>query len=135
MKVSRPHLQIAMCILFIFTASAGFARDYIIYSIVQDIPMGEENEVIKKNYYVNIGSGQGVEPGNVLDVFRSMSRQDPYESKTRYNYTVKIGQLLVLHSEENMAIGKIQSLENSEDTPLFEINNLMVGDTVNVNVR
>jgi hypothetical protein len=135
MKVTRLHLQIAMFSLFLFTASIGFARDYIIYSISQEIPMGEDNEVLKKNYYINMGTQQGVEVGNVLNVFRSISRQDPYESKTRYNYTVKVGELKVLHAEDNTAIGKLQSLRNGEDTPLFEINNFMIGDKVDVRVK
>lgn len=131
----RINLQIITAIVFIFTASMGFARDYIIYNIVQEVPMGHENENVKKNFYVNIGSKQGVEEGTVLDVYRTISRLDPYETKKRYNYKVKIGELEVLHTEHGSAIGQLMSIENKKKTPLFELSNLMIGDRVNVHLK
>jgi len=59
-------------------------REYIIYSVAQDIPMGIENEVINKNYYINMGIKQGLDQGTILDVFRIISRVDPYKTKKRY---------------------------------------------------
>ena len=109
------------------------AKEYIIFSIVQDIPMGQEGEVIKKNYYINIGQQQGVKEGTLLDVYRVISRADPYSSKQRYNYKVKIGKLKVLHSEDTAAIGVLKEIKTGEDAPLYEIDNFMIGDLVSVN--
>jgi len=111
------------------------AKEFQIYSIVQDIPMGEENEIIKKNFYVNIGKNQGISSDTVLDVYRSISRLDPYETKKRFNYKVKIGELRVIHSEESVSIANLKELNNSNDAPLFEISNLMIGDKVKVKVK
>ena len=97
--------------------------------------MGFESEVIKKNYYVNIGQQQGVEQGTHLDVFRVVSRLDPYGDKKRYNFKVKIGELEVLHTEESSAIGILKSLHKDEKSPYFEINNFMIGDKVSVKVK
>lgn len=127
-------LQAMAMTAFIFTASMGFARDYIIYSIAQDIPMGVENEVVKKNYYMNIGSNQGVQEGSILDVFRLISRLDPYESKKRYNYRVKIGEIEVLHSEDNAAIGHLKGIRSDQRAPFFEVGQFMIGDHVNVKI-
>ncbi len=132
---TRLSIHIIMMFVFVFTASMGFARDYIIYSIVQDVPMGNENEVIKKNFYVNMGSKQGVKSGTQLDVFRTISRLDPYETKKRYTYKVKIGEIKVLHTEENTAIGSLSKLNIGEEVPLFDVNNLMIGDKVNVHIK
>jgi hypothetical protein len=132
---TRLSIHIVMVFVFVFTASMGFARDYIIYSIVQDVPMGTENEIVKKNFYVNMGSKQGVKKGTQLDVFRTISRLDPYETKKRYNYKVKIGELKVLHTEDNTAIGALNKLSMAEDVPLFDINNFMIGDKVNVHIK
>jgi hypothetical protein len=128
------RLQVFAILLFAFTASMGFARDYIIYSIAQDVPMGHENEIVKKNFYVNMGAQQGVNEGTVLDVFRTISRLDPYESKKRYNYKVKIGELTVIHTEDNSAIGKLNKFQEGEEVPYFEIDGLMIGDRVNVHI-
>lgn len=97
--------------------------------------MGHENEVIKKNYYVNIGKQQGVDSGTHLDVFRIVSRLDPYENKKRFNFKVKIGELEVLHTEENSAIGVLKSINDDKKSPLFEIGQFMIGDQVGVKVK
>ncbi len=128
-------LQTLTILVFVFTASMGFARDYIIFSIAQDLPMGIDNEVVKKNYYVNIGKQQGVDTGTQLDVFRIVSRQDPYGDKKMYNFKVKIGELEVLHTEENSAIGLLKNINRDEKSPYFEINNFMIGDRVSVKVK
>ncbi len=131
----KIHLQTCLFLVFFFTASMGFARDYIIYSIAQDIPMGHENEVVQKNYYVNMGEKQGLESGTVLDVFRVISRLDPYETKKRYNYRVKIGELEVLHAEEGSAITNLKSVDEGQQRGIFfDVPGLMIGDHVSVKV-
>ena len=129
----KVNLQFLTVLIFLFTASMSVAKEYIIFSIVQDIPMGTEGEVVKKNYYVNIGGQQGVKEGSILDVYRTISRVDPYSSKQRYNYKIKIGQLKVLHSEDTAAIGILKQIKTGEDAPLYEIDNFMIGDLVSVN--
>lgn len=134
--MKKVHLQTCLFLVFFFTASMGFARDYIIYSIAQDIPMGYEDEVIQKNYYVNMGTKQGLESGTVLDVFRIISRLDPYETKKRYNYKVKIGELEVIHTEEDSAITNLRSVNDSSKKGLFfDVQGLMIGDHIGVKIN
>ena len=95
--------------------------------------MGLENEVIRKNYYINVGNGQGVKKDSVLDVFRIISVQNPYDNKKRVNYKVKIGELKVIHSTDDAAIAMVNNYEK-ENTPIFELQQFMVGDHVSINV-
>ena len=132
--MKRRYLQILPFILFFFTASMGFAREYIIYSIAQDVPMGMENETINKNFYVNMGSKQGLSEGAILDVYRVISRLDTYETKKRYNHRVKIGELEVLHAEDNSAITGLKSVNPNSERTFFEVPGLMIGDHVGVKV-
>lgn len=133
--MTRVNLHIALMITFLFTATMGFARDYIIYSIAQDIPMGTPNEQIRKNYYINMGATQGIERGTLLDVFRTVSMNDPYESKKRYNYRIKIGELKVIHTDQSAAIAVLQNLDHDDESPfVVEVHNFMIGDRVNVQV-
>ena len=125
----------ALFLTLLLMASASFARDFVIYSISQDIPMGEPKEEIKKNYYVNIGEQQGVEQGTLLDVYRTVSRNDPYTDKKRYKYEIKLGELKVLHSEENAAIGIMKNLREGSTQPYTDIETFMVGDSVDVKVE
>jgi hypothetical protein len=97
--------------------------------------MGFDNEVTKKNYYMNIGSQQGVSEGTTLDVFRVISKSNPYDNLKRINYKVKIGEIKVLHSEDESAIGILEVLKNDTNTPLFDLKGFMIGDYVSVNIK
>jgi len=109
-------------------------REYIIYSVAQDIPMGTPDEIINKNYYVNMGTKQGLDQGTVLDVFRVVSRVDPYKTKKRYNYRVKIGELKVLHTEDDSSIAELSQINPESDKIYFEVPSFMIGDHVEVKV-
>jgi hypothetical protein len=129
------ELPVLMMVTLVFTASMAIAKDYVIYSISQDIPMGIEKEVLRKNFYIDMGKNQGVSKGSILDVFRVISVLDPYESKKRYNHKIKIGEVKVLHSEEGSSIGILNKIENEAETPLFEVGKLMIGDVVTAHVK
>ncbi|MBT3583864.1 MAG: hypothetical protein HN509_03075 [Halobacteriovoraceae bacterium] len=131
---NTKFLQVALALAMLLTSQSTFSENYVVYSIVQELPMGEENETVKKNFYVNVGSQQGVEKGTTLNVFRVVSRLDPYKTKQRFNYRVKIGELSVLHSEDNSAIARVSSFLEGENVPLFEIKNIMIGDRVGVKI-
>ncbi|MDD0854578.1 hypothetical protein HBN50_15810 [Halobacteriovorax sp. GB3] len=130
-KISLHALIIPV---FLFTATMGFARDYIIYNISQEVPMSKTH-VPKKNFYVNVGTEQGLQKGNMLEVYRTVSRLDPYETKKRYTYRVKLGELKVIHSEDNAAIGVLSNLDVGEETPMTEISKFMIGDHVDLKVK
>lgn len=128
-------LHVLFLISLTFTTSVAVAKDYVIYSIAQDIPMGYKDEVLRKNFYVNMGSSQGVKQGSILDVYRIVSVLDPYESKKRFVHRVKIGEVKVMHAEDTSAIGTLNKLEEGADTPVFEVGKLMIGDVVAVKVK
>lgn len=129
------ELPVLFMVTLAFTASMAIAKDYVIYSIAQDIPMGVEKEVLRKNYYIDMGKNQGVTKGSVLDVYRIISVLDPYESKKRFNHKIKIGEVKILHAEEASSIGILNKIESEEETPVLEIAKLMIGDVVSVHVK
>ncbi|MBT7608548.1 MAG: hypothetical protein HN576_02250 [Bacteriovoracaceae bacterium] len=131
----RISLHTLIILFFIFTATMSFARDYIIFSISQDLPMDDSEVKPKKNFYINMGIQQGIKEGSLLDVYRVISRLDPYENKKRYNYKVKIGEVKILHVEEQSSIASTITLNTGEAHPLFEIKNLMIGDHVDVKLK
>jgi len=129
------ELPVLFIIALTFTASMAIAKDYVIYSISQDLPMGNKGEVVRKNFYVDMGTNQGLKKGSLLDVYRVVSVLDPYESKKRYNHRVKIGEVKVLHTEDSSAIAVLNKLEQEDETPVFEIGKMMIGDIVTVKVK
>lgn len=126
-------MKLTLIILTLLISQAVSARSYVIFSMAQDLPMGMDNEIVRKNYYINIGSGQGVKKDSIVDVYRIVSVQNPYDNKKRVNYKVKIGELKVLHSSDEEAIGMVNKYEK-EETPIFELKQFMIGDHVSINV-
>jgi hypothetical protein len=124
-------------ILLVLTLSLGvYGRTHLIYSVSQDIPMGWENEKLRKNFYLNLGENQGVKSGTILNVYRIVSRQNPYDNGKRINHRVKIGEVEVIHSEDesSIAISK-KSLVSKKKTPLDSIASFMIGDHVEVRIK
>lgn len=122
-----------IALLALFAAKNVHSREYVIYNIGLEVPMAD-NDSPKKNYYINMGSNQGLTTGNLVDVYRIVSRIDPYETKTRYNHKVKIGELKILHSEEESAIGMLNDLKAGKDAMYFEVDGIMIGDHVGVKI-
>jgi hypothetical protein len=126
-------MKILLILTTLLISQNLWARSYVIFSLAQDLSMGIENEVIRKNYYVNMGKGAGVKKDAILDVFRIISVQNPYDNKKRVNYKVKIGELKVIHSSDDASIATLNEYEK-EDVPVFELPQFMVGDHVAINV-
>lgn len=124
-----------LILLLLSLSLTSYARDHLIYSVAEEIPMGFDNEVTKRNFYVNIGQNQGIKKGTTLNVYRIISKMNPYDNKKRINYKVEIGQLKVLHTEDESAITILEKKNDDLQTPLFEINSFMIGDHVSVNVN
>ena len=126
-------MKILLLLTTLLISQNLWARSYVIFSLAQDLSMGVENEVIRKNYYVNMGKGQGVKKDAILDVFRIISVQNPCDNKKRVNYKVKIGELKVIHASDEAAIATVNEYEK-EDVPVFELPQFMIGDHVAINV-
>lgn len=102
----------------------------MIYSMAQDIPMGDGTKP-KKNYYVNIGLQQGVKIGTELKVYRLLNRTNPYSTEKNVTFRIEVGELVVVHAEEENSIAKLSNLKS--DTDIFvEIPSLNIGDHVGV---
>lgn len=129
------ELPVLLMVTLVFTSTMAIAKDYVIYSISQDIPMGVEKEVLRKNFYIDMGKNQGVAKGSILDVYRVVSVLDPYESKKRFNHKIKIGEVKILHAEDGSSIGILNKVEKDDETPVFEIGKLMIGDVVGAHVK
>lgn len=129
------ELPTLFMLALVFTASMAIAKDYVIYSIAQDFPMGNKDEVLKKNYYIDMGKNQGVSKGSTLDVYRVVSVLDPYENKKRFNHKIKVGEIKILHVEESSSIGVLAKADKEEEVPVLDVNGLMIGDVVSAHIK
>ena len=112
----------------------SYSKEFLIFSVAQDLPMGMDNEPHRKNYYINMGEKQGLKEGTLLDVFRIISLLNPYDNKNRINYKVKIGELKVIHSDKESSITTVYKYRDDKEKPVFDLDQFMVGDAVAINV-
>lgn len=111
------------------------ASDYTIYSVEHELPMTNDLDVIQKNYYINMGEKQGIKEGTLLDVYRIVVLNDPYNREKRYVHKMKVGQLEVIHKDSDTSIAITKNYDQSEKKPILEIPAFMVGDVVNVSLN
>jgi hypothetical protein len=125
-------LKMTVCLLFLMPWRHTEAQNYQIFSISQDFPMGEKDEVLKKNYFINMGQKQGIEEGTNLNVFRIISELDSYEEGKRYNLKVKVGEVKVVHADLEASIAVENVLQPAVSSVRFDIPALMIGDRIEI---
>ncbi|MBF0297717.1 MAG: hypothetical protein HQK51_03300 [Oligoflexia bacterium] len=113
-----------------------YASEHVIYSISQDVPMGFKDEKIYKNFYVNMGENQGIKKGLLLDVYRTIAQYNPYQNNGQYsNYRLKIGELSVVHSEDEACVANSKIFYKDDNSPSMEIKDFMIGDQVQIHLE
>lgn len=121
--------------LAIWTASSLLcanlmAADFIVYSVYKALDMGNPGEVVQKDYYVNMGSANGLKSGAVLEVHRRVATYDLLSQKLYKDVEFPIAKLKVIHVEPYASIARIDALSPAESTPAVETRAVMVGDAV-----
>ena len=123
-------LLIVLHTFLILRSSNTLSKNFIIYSMAQDISMGDGLPQ-KKNYYINIGLQQGVKEGTELKVYRLLNRTNPYATEKNVTFKVEVGELKVIHSEDENAIAELSKLKSNSNI-FVEIPSLNIGDEVGV---
>jgi len=117
------------------------ASEAVVYSVYQGVDLGEppsaaEPSEVKstpaprKDYFINVGSSQGIKPGTVLEVSRKMPTYDLLGEKLYKEIVFPIGSIKVIHVEQGVAIARLEKMLPSDKTPAFSPRAIMVGDLV-----
>ncbi len=123
------------CAFFIFLLSINLmAKDYLIFSVEQDLPMGFDNEIVNKNYYINMGSDQGLSSGTKLSVYRTVVQKNPYD-KSSQQFRLKVGEVEIIHAESTRSIAVASARTKTALSPVLEIDSFMIGDSVAVTLK
>ena len=131
----RTNISLKKTLFFMLMFSHSlFANNYIVYSVSQNLPMGFENEKIQKNFYVNMGSKQGLRKGVKLNVYRKIIKIDSFDTKEKYQHKIKIGELEVFHIEENSSISLLKNTEKKIMPLVLNIPGPIIGDIIDVSV-
>lgn len=108
------------------------AADFMVYGEYRALDMGNPGEKPRKDYYVNIGSSNGVHEGTELDVVRKISTYDLLSERLYKELRFPIARLKVIHVEKSAAIARLEKVLPPETTPAIAYPCIMVGDKVQI---
>ncbi|MBI4924510.1 MAG: hypothetical protein HY843_01185 [Bdellovibrio sp.] len=118
-----------MLILLLFQTLA-LSEDFVVYNVQKALSFGNVDEVLEKDYFINMGHQNGLRVGSVLDVYRKISSYDVRTEKLYLNVTYHFARLKVIHVENQLAIARLEKFLPPEKTPIFSPPGVMAGDIV-----
>jgi hypothetical protein len=118
----------------------AIAADAVVFSVYQAVDLGtppgsevktpEVSRESRKDYFVNIGTSQGIRAGTILEVSRRIPTYDLIGEKLYKETTFPIGTLKVIHADQGVAIARLEGLLPADKAPVFAPRAVMVGDFV-----
>jgi len=119
--------------VFIIVAPRSKA-DFTVFDTRKTLTLSDA-EPVYRDYYVNIGKGDGVREGSILDVYRKIPVVDIYRNKTPGDLVIQIARLKVIHAQDQMSVARIYQEENSKNIPVVQFEKVMLGDRVELNLN
>ncbi len=126
-----PALVIAITGLISFFPTA-LASDFVVYSIYQSVDLGDPKIPAQKDFFVNMGTRQGLREGATLEVSRRVSTYDVMAEKLYQDVTFPIARLRVIHVEASAAIARLEKMLPLDRTPALNPRAVIVGDLVKI---
>lgn len=106
------------------------AADFVVYGMYRPLDLGNPEEKPEKDYYINMGSSNGLKVGAVVEVLRRSPTYDILSEKLFKDITFPIAQLKIVHVESNAAVARLAKMRPVAQTPMFDPRAIMVGDLV-----
>jgi hypothetical protein len=110
--------------------SLDFEQGPTIYSIYRAVDLGPPAETPPKDYYINVGTNQGLQNGSVLDVYRRLPSYDIKNEKLYQDVTVPIAVIKIIHVEKNISIARLDKMLPIEKTVSLTPASILIGDLV-----
>ncbi len=121
---------IATLALLAALSQRAAADDFVIYSVQRAMDFGNVGETPQKDYYINMGSLQGIRKGTVLEVLRREPTFDVRNEKLYKDVTFPFARLKVIHVESNAAIARLEKMIPVDQAPTIIPPAIMMGDLV-----
>ena len=110
----------------------AIADDHVVYSVYNGLNMGNENEIPRRDFYINMGDSHGVKNGMVLEVLRKTSTYDLLSKKLYKDMIVPIAKVKVIHTESQGCVARLLTMNPLDRTPAFDPYKVLVGDLVRI---
>jgi hypothetical protein len=131
MRLLRMTLTIlAMAAGILAVPAESHAQEFVVYGMYRPLDLGNPGEAPQKDYYINMGSAQGLRQGAVVEVNRRMATYDLQAEKLYKDLVFPIARLKVIHVEANAAVARMEKMLPPQETPGISPATVMVGDLV-----
>ncbi len=102
----------------------------VVYNIYQPVNLGNPGEAARKDFYISVGSQQGIRKGMILRVSRKVPSPDVLSEKFFRDVTIPIAQIKVIHVEGTVAIARLVKLLPADEYPAVSPHAVMLGDLI-----
>ncbi len=104
----------------------------IVYSVFKGVDLGNPNDLLQKDYFINLGTNQGIKVGTVLEVARKSPSYDLTTEKLYKDLIFPFAQVKVIHAEKDASIARLEKLYPMDKTPVLIPRSVIVGDLVRI---
>lgn len=130
MKIKTKILATLAASLTLFLPTVPRAAEAIVYSVYKGIDLGNPNDDTQKDYFINLGTNNGIQEGSIVEVSRRAPSYDLTTEKLYKDLVFPIARLKVIHAEKDAAIARLERLYPADKTPVLNPRAVIVGDLV-----
>lgn len=123
------HTKILLMMIGLCISSQLWAKEATVFDARRPISLVND-EVPAKDYYINAGSREGLKKGMSVAVYRRTNLYDQYQNKSLSDLVVLVGQLKIIHVQDDVSVARIEEIKTRENLPNVEFDTIMVGDKV-----
>lgn len=106
------------------------AGEAMVYSVYKGIDLGNSGGSSEKDFFVNLGTNQGVKTGTLLEVARRTPTYDLTTEKLYKDLLFPFARMRVIHAERDASIARIEKFYPTDKTPVVVPRAVIVGDLV-----
>lgn len=108
------------------------AEEASVFSVHQGVALGNPGETTRIDYFVSAGTKHGLKVGAFVEVYRKQPAFDDQTQKWVGDYLIPFAKMKVVHVEDSMAVGRLDSAYKADQTAAVSPLAVMVGDIVRV---
>jgi hypothetical protein len=107
----------------------GAGADYSIFDIKKNLPL-RDHEKVYRDYYVNMGSDQGVKVGSIIAVYRRMGVIDKSRNELHEDMLIPVAHLKVIQASQTVSVARLESMVSHKAVPVVDVGAVGLGDRV-----
>jgi hypothetical protein len=127
--LGRIMLALGELILVLTFSLHAFSRDLSIFSVQKSLPL-DPKEPVYHDYYIDGGSDEGLQIGQLVTVVRRIPMHDVTRNKPLGDMHLPVAKLKIIYAQRGSSVARVVSLYSDQKRPIVDYNSVMVGDKV-----